>query len=196
MSDVPFLPAPPPDPDAERTLIALADERMVQPAREAGYELRLIGATVLPQRQVIARTASGVWYLSDQADDPTAHEYDGRIPVPERQAQHLLELSHAGVKPELIWIAHQLPDNYRDGDPLPPLVPAPPHLREKDERLKLFLANALRWLLKAMGFTLGAAMSPLALMAGIGLDPVILGGVRHPKYPVVTWCVLAQWEWE
>ena len=43
--------------------------------------------------------------------------------------------------------------------------------------------------------SIDSSAPPLAIL-GAGLDPVVLGGVRHPTYPAVTWCVLAQWEWE
>jgi hypothetical protein len=52
--------------------------------------------------------------------------------------------------------------------------------------------------LKAARMTLtfaGAAASSLRV-PGAGLDPIVLGGIKHPQYPVVEWAVLAQWEWE
>jgi hypothetical protein len=41
----------------------------------------------------------------------------------------------------------------------------------------------------------GAAAS-LAAVGLVGLDPVILAGIRHPTEPVAAWVKLAQWEWE
>jgi len=129
-------------PGLKRDLVALADRRMLSPAREAGYDLRLVGATVLPQQQTIARTQWGTWLFVNHADDPTAEQYKGKIPVPREQLIRLNELHGAGVSPQHVWIAHQLPNSYRDGDPLTDLVPPPKQLREKDERLKHQLTKA------------------------------------------------------
>jgi hypothetical protein len=76
-------------------------------------------------------------------------------------------------------------------------------LRELDERLTLQLAKALRVYLKGVLILLGmAASAPLVVVGGaatavgVGLDPIIFGGVKHPQLPVVMWCALAQWDWE
>lgn len=60
-----LLPVPLLASDVEPGLIALAERRMLAPARQRGYELRLVGATVLPQRQVIARSSWGTWIFTD-----------------------------------------------------------------------------------------------------------------------------------
>lgn len=207
MPSAPLLPAqrllPDPDLSAENRhrMVELAEHRMLSPARRAGYELRLAGATVLPQRQTIAKTEWGTWMFVDHVDDPTAKGYDDKIPIPSEQIARLAELSKLGVRPDEAWILHELPKTYQIGDPLPQLVPPPRELREKDERLQLRLAAAAKMLFTGMAATLtAAATAPLAVVgaaAGLaGLDPVILGGVRHPELPIVQWCVLAQWEWE
>jgi hypothetical protein len=123
----------------------------------------------------------------DHLDDPTANGYRGRIPIPKEQLAQLTEIYREGAHADIVFIGHQLPDSYRDGDPLPPLVPDPPDIRKKDERLRLRLA-------KAGDLFKGAAASLTAV--GVGLDPIVLGGVKHPELPVVGWCVLAQWEWK
>jgi hypothetical protein len=198
-----LLPAPQLSAEAEQELTELVEQRMLAPARKAGYELRLVGATVLPQQQTITRTQHGTWAFVDHLEDPTAAEYNGEIPVPEDQIPWLIELGRRGVKPQFIWIGHQLPDSYRDGEPLPQLVPDPRPLRELDERLTLQLAKALRVYLKGVLILLGmAASAPLVVVGGaatavgVGLDPIIFGGVKHPQLPVVMWCALAQWDWE
>lgn len=187
MPQEPPLPAPLPGDDIDRPLAALMEHRMLAPARRAGYELRLVGATVLPQRQTIERTKWGTWLFVDPLEDPTAREYHGRIPIPKEQLTKLTEIHRQGAHADVIRMAHQLPDSYRIGDPLPQLVPDRPDIREKDERLRL-------WLTKAGDIFKGAAASLAA--TGAGLDPIILGGVKHPERPVVGWCVLAQWEWK
>jgi hypothetical protein len=198
MAELSLLPAPKIDLNVTRELADRAETRMLSPARERGYELRLVGATVLPQRQVIARSPWGTWLFVDYVEDPTAAEYGGRIPVPAAEHAKLTELAKAGVRPDLLWVAHQLPDTWQEGDGIPQLVPAPAHLREKDQRLVRRLTTATKIFLGASGAVLGAALTPLAVLAaaGAGLDPVVLGGVRHPEVPAVQWALLAQWDWE
>lgn len=197
-----LLPAPRLDAGIEQSLSELTEHRMLSPARRAGYELRLVGASVLPQRQTIARTNRGTWLLVDHCQDPTAAQHKKssllpsrrRIPVPQEQINQLRELAKAGVKPNLAWFAHELPSDYQEGDPLPQLVPAPKRLREKDERLARIISGAVEVLTQPLTSSEVSVSSSAAV--GAGYDPIILGGVKHPDYPVVGWCVLAQWDWE
>jgi hypothetical protein len=197
MSAPTLLPAPRITGAIEPALAELAEQKLLSPAREAGYDLRLVGATVLPQRQVIARTQWGKWLFVSHVHDPTAQQYGGKIPLPAAEHERLTELHLAGVRPDLVWLGHQLPDTWEAGQPVP--VPSPAHLREKDERLTLRLAEATRLYIRGAGMLLTAATAaPLAALAalGAGLDPIVLGGVRHPQFPLVEWALLAQWEWE
>lgn len=196
MSGVDVLPVPRLSVDVKRELEVVAEQRMLAPARKAGIELRMAGATGLPQHEAIYRNPWGTWLFVDHLDDPAAEEYKGQIPVPEEQIGRLVQLGQCGVRPQLAWLVHQLPDSYQDGDPLPALVPAPRELREKDERLTLRLAQATSLYLKSAFAVLAATASPLAAITVAGLDPIVFGGVKHPRLPIVGWCVLAQWEWE
>jgi hypothetical protein len=194
---IPLLPAPRMSANVERRLTDLVEERMLTPAREAGYELALVGATVLPQHQTIAKTERGSWLFVDHVEDPTAGEYGGQLPVPPREFDHLIDLDRIGVRPQLVWIGHQLPADYRDGDPIPRLVPPPRQLREKDQRLTLRLGAAARMWGAALGAMVVAPVAAsVAALGAIGTDPIIFGGVRHPEQPVVAWCVLCSWDWE
>jgi hypothetical protein len=200
----PLLPAPRLSADIGPDLAEAAERRMLAPARKRGYELRLVGATVLPQRQVIARSQSGTWLFVDHVDDPTAHQYKGRIPIPAGEYARLTELDRAGVRPDLVWLGHELPPTWREGDPIP--VPTPIHLRRRDERLSRGMQLATGLMLRAVGATLAAPLvmagaiaeagAAAVAEAGAGLDPVVLGGVRHSQAPIVQWALLAQWEWE
>jgi hypothetical protein len=198
MSNMSLLPAPQMSADVERNLVELAEQRMLAPARQAGHEMRLVGATVLPQGQTITQTAHGTWLFVDQADDPTATEYKGRIPVPDDQIPRLIEIGHYGFRPDFVCVGHELPENYRIGDPIPQLVPPPRELRELDERLTHILTKLMRLFFKIVRTILAAAAgAPVAVAAGLtGLDPIIFGGVKHPDLPIVMWCAIAQWEWE
>lgn len=190
--------------EVKHELAELADRRMLSPAREAGYNLRLVGATVLPQRQTIARTQHGAWLFVSHFEDPTADEYGGRLPIPEDQIAHLAQLYELNVRPQEVWFGHELPATYKDGDSIPQLVPPPKELREKDEQLALRLEKATKLFLTGAAATVtAAAAAPLTVVGGaagalaaIGTDPIIFGGVKHPKFPVVEWCGLAQWDWE
>ncbi len=187
------------DPASIQTLSKRADARLLAPAREAGYELRLLGATVLPRGQVIGRTQHSTWLLTEYRQDPTAALYNGRIAIPAEPHARLADLAAAGVAPDRVWLAHQLPRDWQPGQPVDALVPDPRHLRERDQRLIRGLTAASRTAaqLFAMGVLgLGAiALAPLALLDGVGLDPVVLGGVQHPELPLVGWVELARWEW-
>lgn len=201
MATVPsLLPVPRPSTEVAHRLADLAEQKMLAPARLAQYELRLVGATVLPQRQVIARTKHGTWLFVNHVEDPTARRYGGNIPIPATEYAKLELLDQVGVRPDVVWLGHQVPDTWQAGQPVP--VPAPRQLREKDQRLELGIARGTELFLKGAGGVLTtAAAAPLALgaamlSAGVGLDPIVFGGVVHPQAPVVMWAALAQWEWE
>ncbi len=190
---IPLLPAPRMSAEVQSGLSSLVDERMLIPAREAGYELALVGATVLPTEQTIAKTERGTWLFVDHVNDPTAGEYGGRLPIPAEQLAHLAELDRVGVRPQVVWIGHELPPDYKEGEPVPRLVPPPRQLREKDQRLTLSLGAAARaW---ATGLAALVA-APVAALGELGTDPIIFGGVQHPDQPIVAWCVLCSWDWE
>lgn len=196
MSNASLLPPPRLSAEMEPRLMELAEQRMLSPAREHGYELRLLGATLLPQRQVIARTSQGAWLFVDHVEDPTAEQYDGKIPIPAEQHARLRALEAATVRPDVVWLGHQLPATWHEGDPIPQLVPPPRHLREKDERLTQRLRVATELFLKGAAALLSTPFVVAGAIAEAGLDPIVLGGVRHPKASVVQWVLLAQWKWE
>jgi hypothetical protein len=191
-----LLPSPRLPAAIQPALLERAEHRMLSPARRAGYELSLVGATVLPQRQVITRTQWGTWLFVDHVEDPTAQQYKGKIPIPAAQHEKLVRLDQFGVSPDVVWLGHQQPTGWEEGDPV--VVPPPRQLRENDQRLTLQLQKTTSLFLKGAAGLMTAAAAPLALTAavGAGLDPIVLGGVRHQEYPVVQWVLLAQWEWE
>jgi hypothetical protein len=195
-----FLPAPRVSPAVQGQLDDLTECRLLSPAREAGYELHLVGATVWPQRQMITKTSQGTWLFVEHWNDPTA-DRDGDILVPPEQHEQLVELDRF-VAADLLFLGHQLPGSYNEGDPIPQLVPPPKHLREKDERLTQALRTATTLFLKGAGAVLTvAAAAPIVAVGavaslGAGLDPIIFAGVQHPEEPVVQWVVLVSWVWE
>ncbi len=193
MNELAVLPVPHVDFAAQAELADRMEARVLSPARTRGYELRLVGATVLPHGKVISRSQWGTWLFVEHWDDPTAPQYGGKIPIPAAEHTKLTTLVEAGVRPDLLWLAHELPAGWKEGDRLDQLVPAPAHLRKKDERLVRQLQKITSATMKVAGATAGAVSG--LLTDGVGLDPIVLGGVRHPEYPIVMWTVLAQWEW-
>ena len=175
-----LLPATRPPADVELRLNKLSERKVLAPARRAGYELRLAGATVLPQRQVIVHTPHGKWLFVDHLEDPTAKGYNGKIPIPAEQHARLVALDRAGVRPDVVWLGHQLSNWYREDQPLPQLVPSPRELREKDEPLTQRLRRGKELLLKGSGAVLTIAAAAPIMAAGAvaslraGLDP-------HPR---------------
>ena len=195
---VDLLPAPRLAGDIELRLAQLADRQMVAPARTIGVNLPVAGVTALPpQRPVVARAQSGaLWSFADHRLDPTAQGRNAKIPVPEKQHAQLTALHAAGVRPDVVWLAHQLPEGWQSGDAVP--VPAPARLRERDWRLARRLGRGTRLLrggarVAAAGLGVAAA---LGSALGTGLDPVVLGGVVDEEAQAAMWVILAQWDWE
>lgn len=180
--------------DLEPRLTELAVERMLQPADRLGCKLDLVGCTVLPQNQEIHLSEQGNWLFAHPQHDPSASRYGGRVPIPAAQREHLTTLSRAGVRPDHVWIAHELPADFERTDIAERLVPAPQRLRKRDDVLLRRARNFLALSKDAVGAA--ASLPALALGAFVGLDPVVLGGVQHPTEDAVLWAILAQWEWD
>ncbi|MBJ7469801.1 MAG: hypothetical protein JHD16_00795 [Solirubrobacteraceae bacterium] len=198
------LPVVRPSAEVQRVLEHRTSSLVLSPARERGIELRPVGLTSLPDREVVVRTEHGTWLFADHVRDPTARRRlgwrRGRIPVPDEPLAQLHALHDAGVRPDLVWLGHELPGTWKEGDSVP--VPTPRALRESDERLARRLRLTTRILARGAALTVaaGAALPAAALLPvaalGAGLDPIVLGGVCHPATPVVSWTLLAQWDWE
>jgi hypothetical protein len=189
----------------ERELDEAIERRVLDPARRIGHELEAIGLTALPEGTLVQPTAHGTWLLAaDYLNDPGLAQ-DRAIAIPERELQTLRRLRAAGVSVDLIWIAHELPGDWQPDKPMPLIVPDAPRYRQLDQQLERLVVGAARTTLTAAkGVAVAtAAVGALGvgLVAGLasaseGLDPVILGGVRHPTEQVVAWAVLAQWHWQ
>lgn len=194
MTSPTLLPAPRVAHDVEVRLAELAESRIVAPARRAGHELRVVGSSRLPRReQVIVQTTNGPWLLVDHRDDPSADPYGGKLPIPKEILPTLDELDAAGVWPDHVWIGHELPNGWKEGDDLTNLIPPPAKLRRRDELLLKTIRTVIRLTGQAVATTGAVALSPLAL---IGADPVLLGGVQHPTEPLIVWVELARWNWK
>lgn len=173
---------------------------LLDPARSIGRDdIEVVSVTDVPRGPMVRRTENGSWFFaSDFLEDPGLAR-DGGIAIPDNELQKLRALRDAGLRPDLIWIAHELPPEWTPNQPLPDLVPDPPNIRTLDETLERFVRTTtkvsfevVRGVAIGVGLGVGLALSPIAL---IGLDPVILAGVRHPERPYAAWVKLAQWEW-
>ncbi|MHB8060810.1 MAG: hypothetical protein ACYDHO_08270 [Gaiellaceae bacterium] len=194
------------EPSTASAVLAELDERLswevLEPARMAGIELAFLGVTAKPSEQFLARTPRGTWIIaSSHLDDPTVRE-TGKIHIPAREHERLVALEKAGVRCDLVWIAHELPREWQPGQPIPSLVPPAPRFRELDVRLARHVQQAVKrsariWLRVARaGLTVVAAPALLFDAGGIGADPVILGGIAHESRDAVVWYELASWHWE
>ena len=159
---------------------AVARRRVIEPARAAGIELPLLGVSELPTAPIRFDGAAGTWLVTSAAQDPTARATGGRVPVPAEVHRRLRGLRDAGVGVDLVWLAHELPAPGLTDAAIAKLVPPP-----RDGRL----AGRVR-----------GAIGRVAPLAGVGLavaalDPIVLGGVRHPTAPAVAWVELARWTW-
>lgn len=184
-------------------LMAETNRRMLRPARSVGCHLRPIGVSRPPRgrvRETIA-TDTGPWLLVDYRDDPVVQQR-GDLPVPPTVLTDLKRLRKTTFDPDLILIGHQQKPGWLDGDPIAP-VPAPRHLRELDERIRQRLEFGSELLFRGLGGLLLIAASPLALGAvifsgsgGVGLDPIVIGGVAHPELPLIEWVMICKWSYE
>jgi hypothetical protein len=193
------------EPSIASAVLAELEERLawevLEPARAAGVELALLGVTAKPTAPFLAPTPRGTWLIaSNHLDDPSAHQL-GKIHIPEREHNRLVALEKAGVRCDLVWIAHELPPEWEPDQPIPPLVPPAPRFRDLDTKLdrqvRLAIERSAQVALRVGEIGLGLIAAPAFLLSeGVGLDPVILGGIEHARRDAVVWFELARWEWE
>jgi hypothetical protein len=81
-------------PTSNRTSSRRPSDRCSDLRRHMGYELRLVGATVLSRRQVIARSRSRTWLFVGHVEDPTGQQRKGKILVPAIATADLLVPRH------------------------------------------------------------------------------------------------------
>jgi hypothetical protein len=176
---------------------------VLDPARSIGRDdIEVIGVTEIPTRPIVQQTAHGTWFFATEYFNDPGLAQDGGIAVPEAQLPALRALLNAGVQADLVWIAHELPATWTPDQPLPAVVPDPKRIRDLDVDLERFVHGATTtWFRAVRGLSIGLAVgvgaaASLAAVGLVGLDPVILAGIRHPTEPVAAWVKLAQWEWE
>jgi hypothetical protein len=181
--------------------MAETERRMLLPARRVGCSLVPIGVSRLPDHRInetIRADTGTAWHLVDWREDPARDVVNGKNLAPPELIPWLHTLDEAKVRPQLLIAAHEQHPDWKEGDPYTP-VPAPRHLQEKDERLRVQLGFVNKLLLVAVGGLLAVAAAPVVLagaaIASVGLDPVLFGGVKHPELPLVEWVYICSWEW-
>lgn len=184
------------------------EERLLRPARRAGYDLPVIGTSEEPEGDVCWQAPSGHWWvIADRRDDPTAERYGGVV-VPERERAKLAQLLREGFSPDRILVGHEFPLGWTPGDPVPDLVPTAsrelvPRSPQEDRRAELtnVSVQATATLGRAaLTATKALAVGALAVGVAIGraaaeLDPIVIAGVRDPRTGAVTWVEVARWSW-
>lgn len=187
------------DARVQTELEAFVGRKIVGPARQIGRDLPILGfSTGVPDGPVYSKTPGGTWaYGTDYRADPAAERYGGVSPVPAPILGDLWEMRSAGVRPTELWIVHETDGSWEPGRPLPSTVPPSRRFRRHDDLAIKATEQLKRGLLVAGALLGAAAAAPAALLASpaIGLDPVILGGVRHQDGSC-AWVPLASWYWE
>ena len=192
------------DAPAEQELREEVVRRVLEPARRLNQELEVAGLAPIPDGPIVQRTANGLWFFAASYLEDPGLAQDGAIIVPDEHLRNLRGLRDAGVSVDLIWIGHELPPDWQPDQPVPRIVPDAPRYRALDQNLERFVIGAAETTLKAAkGIAIATAAAGMlgvgmvaGLAAGVGADPVILGGIRHPSRPIAYWVVLAQWAWE
>jgi len=205
MAEQELVLAPLQDVPRQLELKEAVSRRVLAPARLIGEELEVAGLAPIPDGPLVQQTPHGTWFFAaDYLNDPGLRQ-DRAIAIPDRELTRLHQLRDAGVSVDLIWIAHELPEHWRPDVPLPLVVPDAPRYRQLDQSLEKFVIGAAQLTFKAArgiaiataaAGALGVGLVGGIATAGVGVDPVILGGIRHPSEPIAFWVVLAQWEWE
>ncbi len=202
-----------PAPRARALLAEATRERLLAPARRAGYDLPLIGTSEAPEGEFLWQAPTERWWVfNDHRDDPTVAQYGGVV-VPADVKERLTKLLAEGFSPDLILIGHEMPDRWKPGEPVPELVPVstqtlpaagaatpvlPRLVTSQTSRdvgvgaLKVGKAAFLGGL--ALGVLTGQVVAAVAAAAA-QLDPVIVAGVRAPGASYATWVEVARWEW-
>jgi len=175
-------------------LEARARERITVPASLAGKSLAVLGVTERPRKPELVDVRGTPWLLTSAFEDPLAADVGGRLVLPGRVRDDLVQLLQAGASPDLVWIAHELPHGTTLKDVRKMTIPPPKHLAERERRM----VNGLKRTARGAALAAGAvAAAPFALGAHLlgGLDPILLGGAVLPDVDAVCWVELARWNW-
>jgi hypothetical protein len=182
-------------------------------ATNRGLDVEFLGVEELFDQPRLYGEAPSQWVVTPAGVDPMVH--DG-LPIPAAQRRQLEEVVKTGMDFPHLYLAHELtkkdsgraakPDfaTYRTltADELKPLLvrpEAPAAARQTAQRVDSIARTAGRGIgMAAIGA--GMLMAAPLLLAGAGLDPVVLGaltlpGGAHTPGTPAAWFLLARWDW-
>jgi hypothetical protein len=188
-------------PGARNTMIKRA-EAVRTLASTHGLELPVLGtAPLFDGVRLINRTTPN-WAVYNLSHDPLFQ--NGSFPVPGRDLRRLQRMYRSGIQFDAIYMAHELPPDFRPGVDeleLSLFVPTPP---EKATRLADRLGRTSEGIVSTC---LAVAGKPFTLLTAAGAtavavlrDPILMGTVvpaganPDPGIPAV-WFLLAAWRW-
>ncbi len=175
----------------------LVERQLLAPAASIGIDLPVVGVSEVPRQPVLTYAGNRPWYFCNYIEDPTARQFGGYIPVPEAEHVRLTAQLDAGVRPNVVWLAHEVPATWREGQELPNLVPPdvrpvvrPGAVTVSGQRLSVQVVR------RAVDFATGvAANRPRVINELRHLDPIVLGGVTDAAGEYAAWVELARWDW-
>jgi hypothetical protein len=175
-------------------LAAAVDRRLLAPAASIGVELPFVGVSDVPRQPVLAYAGDRPWYFCDHIDDPTVRQFGGRVPVPEANHRHLVALQVVGVHADLIWLAHELPDGWREGEELPDLIPA--DVRPVVRPGTMTIGGQRQTIQVVRRMVEGTFGGLRAFSRSLeNLDPIVLAGITDATGEQVAWAELTRWAW-
>jgi hypothetical protein len=175
-------------------LAASVEQQLLTPAASIGVEPPLVGVSDVPRQPVLAYAGDRPWYFCNHVDDPTARQFGGRVPVPDANHRHLVALRGAGVHADLIWLAHELPDGWHEGEALPNLVPA--DIRPVVRPGTMTIGGQRQTIQVVRRMVEGTFGGLRALSRSLeNLDPIVLAGITDATGEQVAWAELTRWTW-
>lgn len=178
------LEATAPAPTPSKELARRTEARILAPARAAGHQLHTLGTTDRPdQPAVVVRSPTRSWWLVEELDDIGSEPHDDTVMLSSNQHSKLLALASAGVRPDVIWMAHELPEpSDEQPSPIESVTPSSDQQRGDDV-----------WLDTGSASTpvneISATTAALDRLAAPRSEPVILGGIVHDD--LVQWVILS-----
>lgn len=167
-----------------------------------GLSFPVLGAAPLFDGLKLVTSTTPAWALYNLSHDPLWQT--GSFPIPAKHLRRLRRLYRAGAEFDALYVAHELPPDFRPEQEhleLSLVAPPPPVAAT---RLSQRLGRTTDGILALYAATLGKSIKVLALTGAAGLlllrDPILMGTVippginPEPGVPAV-WFLLAAWRW-